>query len=170
LLDLDPLGKPATSATKNVDASKIEDQNAFIILGMFSSDDNICIFKGCVISYKKEKDFLRNIITQYTTNFLQLRMSVLKWESPYVAFYWLQLGLGREFCLKKIPRNRLGTVSIIPRKKELIPRHFEFRRRTNSEAQNGTEQNGIPRKNEVLQNFDSLYDQNDLSVPQKLFF
>ncbi len=34
----------------------------------------------------------------------------------------------------------------------LIPRHSEFRGRGNSEAQNGTERNGIPRKSEVLRN------------------
>jgi hypothetical protein len=56
------------------------------------------------------------------------------------------LGLGTEFRSEKIPRNRLGTVSVIPRKKALIPRHSEFRGRANSEARNGTEQNGIPRK------------------------
>ncbi len=52
------------------------------------------------------------------------------------------LGLGTEFRSEKIPRNRLGTVSVIPRKKLLIPRYSEFRGRANSEAQNGTERNG----------------------------
>ena len=50
-----------------------------------------------------------------------------------------RLGLGTEFRSEKIPRNRLGTVSVIPRKKALIPRHSEFRGRANSEAGNGTE-------------------------------
>ena len=62
------------------------------------------------------------------------------------------LGLGTEFRSEKIPRNRLGTVSVIPRKKVLIPRYSEFRGRANSEARNGTERSGIPRKNEVLRN------------------
>ncbi len=62
------------------------------------------------------------------------------------------LGLGTEFRSEKIPRNRLGTVSVIPRKKDLIPRHSEFRGRANSEARNGTERNGIPRKKFVLRN------------------
>ncbi len=31
------------------------------------------------------------------------------------------LGLGTEFRSEKIPRNRLGMVSVIPRKKGLIP-------------------------------------------------
>ncbi len=62
------------------------------------------------------------------------------------------LGLGTEFSSEKIPRNRLGMISVIPRKKVLIPRHSEFRGRANSEAPNGTERNGIPRKNEVLRN------------------
>jgi hypothetical protein len=52
-----------------------------------------------------------------------------------------KLGLGTEFRSEKIPRNRLGTVSVIPRKKALIPRHSEFRGRANSEARNGTEWN-----------------------------
>ncbi len=62
------------------------------------------------------------------------------------------LGLGTEFRSEKIPRNRLGTVSVIPRKKALIPRHSEFRGRAHSEARNGTERNGIPRKKFVLRN------------------
>ncbi len=62
------------------------------------------------------------------------------------------LGLGTEFRSEKIPRNRLGMISVIPRKKVLIPRHSEFRGRGNSEARNGTERNGIPRKNKVLRN------------------
>ncbi len=48
------------------------------------------------------------------------------------------IGLGTEFRSEKIPPNRLGTVSVIPRKKVLIPRHSEFRGRANSEARNGT--------------------------------
>ncbi len=64
----------------------------------------------------------------------------------------LRIGLGTEFRSEKIPRNRLGTVSVIPRKKVLIPRYSEFRGRANSEAWNGTERSGIPRKNEVLRN------------------
>jgi hypothetical protein len=62
----------------------------------------------------------------------------------------LRLGLGTEFRSGKIPRNRLGTVSVIPRKKVLIPRHSEFRGRASSEARNETERNGIPRKNMTL--------------------
>jgi hypothetical protein len=55
----------------------------------------------------------------------------------------LYLGLGTEFRSEQIPRNRLGTVSVIPRKKAVIPRHSEFRGRANSEARNGTERNGM---------------------------
>ncbi len=51
------------------------------------------------------------------------------------------VGLGTEFRSEKIPRNRLGTVSVIPRKKVLSPRYSEFRGRANSEARNGTERN-----------------------------
>jgi hypothetical protein len=61
-------------------------------------------------------------------------------------------GLGTEFRSEKILRNRLGMISVIPWKKVLIPKHSEFRGRANSEARNGTERNGIPRKNEVLGN------------------
>jgi hypothetical protein len=71
------------------------------------------------------------------------------------------LGLGTEFRSEKIPRNRLGTVSVIPRKKVLIPKHSEFRGRANSEARNETELDGIPRKNEVLRNSLNTV-QNDL--------
>ncbi len=63
-----------------------------------------------------------------------------------------EIGLGTEFRSEKIPRNRLGTVSVIPRKKALIPRHSEVRGRANSEVRNGTERNGIPRKKLVLRN------------------
>jgi hypothetical protein len=62
------------------------------------------------------------------------------------------IGLGMEFRSEKIPRNILGMISVIPRKKVLIPRYSEFRGRANSEARNGTERNGILRKNEVLRN------------------
>ncbi len=48
-----------------------------------------------------------------------------------------QLGLAAEFHSEKIPRNRLGTASIIPRKKALIPRHSEVHGRVYSEAQHG---------------------------------
>ena len=51
----------------------------------------------------------------------------------------VEVGLGTEFRSEKIPRNRLGTVSVIPRKKVLIPRYSEFRGRANSEARNGAE-------------------------------
>jgi hypothetical protein len=47
------------------------------------------------------------------------------------------LGLATEFRSEKIPRNRLGMASVIPRKKVLIPRHSEVCRRVNSEARNG---------------------------------
>jgi hypothetical protein len=44
-------------------------------------------------------------------------------------------------CSEKIPRNRLERVSVVPRKKVLIPRHSGFRARADSEAWNGTEWN-----------------------------
>jgi hypothetical protein len=64
----------------------------------------------------------------------------------------MTLGLGTEFRSEKIPRNRLGTVFVIPWKKVLIPRHSEFRGRAISEVRNETERTGIPRKNEVFRN------------------
>ncbi len=50
------------------------------------------------------------------------------------TFTWARscVGLGTEFRSEKIPRNRLGMVSVIPRKKVLIPRYSEFRGRANS--------------------------------------
>ena len=60
-----------------------------------------------------------------------------------------ELGLGTEFLSEKIPRNRLGMISVIPRKKVLIPRYSEFRGRANSEAQNEMEWNST--KKLVLQ-------------------
>jgi hypothetical protein len=47
------------------------------------------------------------------------------------------LGLATEFHSEKIPPNKLGIVSVIPRKKVLIPRHLEVYGRVNSEARNG---------------------------------
>jgi hypothetical protein len=53
---------------------------------------------------------------------------------------WLwTLGVRTEFRSEKIPRNRHGMVSVIRRKKVLIPKHSEFRGRANSEARNRTE-------------------------------
>ncbi len=80
------------------------------------------------------------------------------------------IGLGTEFCSEKILQNRLGTVSVIPRKKTLIPRHSEFPVRTNSKARNGTERHGIPQTKLVLPNSSKLTLQNDLSVHQKSSF
>ncbi len=73
----------------------------------------------------------------------------------------IQVGLGTKFRSEKIPRNRLGTVSVIPRKIVIIPRHSEFHGRANSETRNGAEWNGIPQKNEVLGNLHSLSDHSD---------
>jgi hypothetical protein len=47
------------------------------------------------------------------------------------------VGLATQFCFEQIPRNRIGTVSVIPRKKVLIPRHSEVFGRVNFEARNG---------------------------------
>ena len=79
-------------------------------------------------------------------------------EKKWITVYYITrieneiklVGLGTEFRSEKIPRNRLGMASVIPRKKVLIPRHSEFRGSANSEARNGTERTEIPLKNEVL--------------------
>ena len=49
----------------------------------------------------------------------------------------LVLGLATEFRSEKIPRNRHGTASVIPRNKMLIPRHSEVYGKVYSEARNG---------------------------------
>ncbi len=95
---------------------------------------------------------------------------LIKKADLYVSLSDNHLGLGTEFCSEKIPRNRLGTVSVIPRKKVLIPRHSEFRGRANSEARSGTERNGIPRKKLGLRNSSKIIKQNDLSIHQKSSF
>jgi hypothetical protein len=51
------------------------------------------------------------------------------------------LGLATEFRSEKIPQNRLGIASVIPRKKVHIPRHFEVYGRVYSEARNGRKWN-----------------------------
>ena len=61
------------------------------------------------------------------------------WVEWRGGVHYARLGLGTEFHSEKIPQNRLGTVSVIPQKKVLIPRYSEFRGRANSEARNGTE-------------------------------
>ncbi len=69
-----------------------------------------------------------------------------RYLSSIISIRVLCLGLGTEFRSEKIPRNGLGMVSVIPRKKVLIPKHSDFRGRANSEDRNGMERNGIPRK------------------------
>jgi hypothetical protein len=59
--------------------------------------------------------------------------------SSFLPFSLLLHRVGNGISFEKIPRNSLGMVSVIPRKKALIPRHSEFRGRANSEARNGTE-------------------------------
>ncbi len=78
---------------------------------------------------------------------LLMYSTIKKWEDSLRSYHrQVRLGLGTEFRSEKTPRNRLGTVSVIPRKKMLIPGHSEFRGRANSEAWNGTEWNKILRK------------------------
>jgi hypothetical protein len=85
---------------------------------------------------------IRPVALAYTVRVYCLCISL----RPLISKVESNVGLGTEFRSEKIPRNRLGTISVIPRKKKLIPRHSEFRGRANSEARNGTKRNGIPRK------------------------
>jgi hypothetical protein len=59
-----------------------------------------------------------------------------------------------EFDSEKISRNRLGMVSVIPRKKVLIPRHSEVYGRVNSEAQSRMKWN---EKTSFTKNPDKVY-------------
>ncbi len=59
-----------------------------------------------------------------------------------------RVGLAAEFRSEKIPRNRLVTASVIPRKKVLIPRNSEVYGKVYSEARNGRK---WPEKKIVLQ-------------------
>jgi hypothetical protein len=80
----------------------------------------------------------------------QCTLQKRKKYAPSFRVLPIHVGLGTEFGSEKIPRNILGTVSVIPQKKVLIPRHSEFRGRASSEALNETEWTGIPRKNMTL--------------------
>ncbi len=51
------------------------------------------------------------------------------------------VGLATEFRSEKIPRNRIGMASVIPRKKELIPSLTERNSEHFSPLRNGSEQN-----------------------------
>jgi hypothetical protein len=62
--------------------------------------------------------FWMSLVSSYST-------FLLPYVSIVVQIITFGLGLGTEFRSEKIPRNRLGTVSVIPRKKVLIPRHSE---------------------------------------------
>ncbi len=69
------------------------------------------------------------------------------WLSVSLCWFVLAdspLGLATEFRSEKIPRNRLGTHSVIPRKKVLIPRVFRVPRKSpfRSSKRNGTEFRG----------------------------
>ncbi len=121
----------------------------------YLSSLNIC--KPCTWT----KDWGPNKLQVTTFPSLSSYFSADSWMFKGLMKTQVYVGLGTEFRSEKIPRNRLGTVSVIPRKKVPIPRHSEFRGRANSEARNGTKRNGIPRKNEVLRNLHGLYDHFD---------
>ncbi len=68
--------------------------------------------------------------------------SNLRWKVKvnYGCEHWHEefgVGLATEFHSEKIPRNRIGMASVIPRKKVLIPRHSEIYVRDYSVAPNG---------------------------------
>ncbi len=71
---------------------------------------------------------------------------------PVAVTWWViegaWVGLGTEFRSEKIPRNRLGMISVILRKKVLIPWHSDFRGRPVPKL--GTERN--PAEKISLQN------------------
>jgi hypothetical protein len=97
--------------------------------------------------------YQKTLIYQFLTNFCCSEDR--KFLFCYRNILHFPLGLETEFRSKKIPRNRLETVSVIPRKKVLIPRHSEVRGRVDSEARNGME---IRRKNSFLR-----YSQNNVT-------
>ncbi len=68
--------------------------------------------------------------------------------SVYPPCHWCGV-VANELCSKKIPRNKLGTVFVIPREKMHISR--------NSMWLGITERNEIPRKNEVWRNSQHNY-------------
>ncbi len=115
------------------------------------------IFPATLIVYHTGKSLWDNFV-----NSKEIWPEIGRFILVFKLFWYLWIGLGTEFRTEKIPRNRLGTISVIPRRKVLIPRHSKFRGRANSEARNGTERNGIPRKNEVLRNSHGLYDYSDI--------
>ncbi len=78
------------------------------------------------------------------------------------------VGLATEYRSEKIPRNRLGMDSVIPRKKILIPRAFRGSRKSLFWS---AERNVIVQKEKkiVLLNSQNLL-KNDFSVPQSSIF
>ncbi len=82
--------------------------------------------------------------------------SSIDWEKQkrhlryQVLYKWgNQIGLATEFRSEKIPRNRLGMDSVIPRKKMLIPRAFRDPRKRPFRS---SERNRITQKKLVMQN------------------
>jgi hypothetical protein len=78
------------------------------------------------------------------------------------------LGLATEFRSEKIPRNSLGTDSVIPRKKVLIPTEFRIPRKSPFRS---SERNGIPRKNSFpeLTEIVSQSDEKRTTIVYQLF-
>jgi hypothetical protein len=61
-----------------------------------------------------------------------------------ICVNWISVRVGTEFRPEKVSSNRLGTVSVIPRKrrkKVLIPMHSEVQGRVNCESRNRTKRN-----------------------------
>ncbi len=63
--------------------------------------------------------------TQLTGSGWGFRKITMALENKKGKYLMLLIGLATEFRSEKIPRNRLGMASVIPRKKVLIPRFTE---------------------------------------------
>jgi hypothetical protein len=83
--------------------------------------------------------FVLAFVDSFHSNWLFLKWANRKCCEEVWIYLLVKRGveLGTEFRSEIIPRHRLGTVSVILLKKVLIPRHSQFRGRTNSEARNG---------------------------------
>jgi len=76
---------------------------------------------------------------------------------PALVICDIEARVGNGISFRKIPRNRLGTESVIPRKKVLIPTEFQVPRKSLFRARKGAEQNGIPRKKRVFRNSQNIF-------------
>jgi hypothetical protein len=95
-------------------------------------------------SYKKKKQFPHLRLLQLSAALKPIFSVMVSATLPTISAAppkYHTVGLATKFRSEKIPRNCLGTVSVIPRKNMLIPRHSGVHGRVNSEARSGTEGN-----------------------------